>query len=305
MSATVDLSERLRAERERRGLSVQQAADDLRLDPRIIEALESGEFANVGAPVYAKGHLKKYAALLGIPNGDLAETIEQLDVPVPEPVNPEIATRIAAGARFGGRSSRRPVVGIALLAVLIVGVLWWKPWRLRFGDRSIVAVPRATAPAAVRPTRADGPPGAAAANPARPAGAPTPGVAVGPGPTVAAGSATSPTGAPIAGSAMPPASGTAVALQFTMAADCWADVHDASGAAVFQGIVRAGTSRTISGRAPFTVILGHAAGVALRVADRPVAIAPSFINGSVARFVVAADGAVSAVPAGPSQPPPP
>ncbi len=114
MSIAADLPERLRAERERRGLSRQQAADALRLDPRIIDALESGEFENLGAPVYAKGHLKKYAALLGIPNADLAEMIGQMDVSVPEQVNPEMAVRIAAGTRFGGRSSKRPVVGVAL-----------------------------------------------------------------------------------------------------------------------------------------------------------------------------------------------
>ncbi len=292
MSATADLPERLRAERERRGLSVQQAADDLRLDSRIIEALESGEFAHVGAPVYAKGHLRKYAALLGIPDADVAGMLEQLNVPVPEPVNPEIATRIAAGARFGGRSSRRPAVGIALLAVLIAGVLWWKPWRLRFGERAIPAAPRATAPAAVHPRNTGGPPAGTAATAAiatRPPGAAAPVPSV-------AGSATA--GAP----AVSPGSSAAVALQFTFGANCWVDVHDASGAAVFQGIAPAGTRRTVAGRAPFTVVLGHAAGVALGIGGRPVTIPPSFVNNNVARFVVGADAAVSAAPAGPASP---
>lgn len=58
--------ELLREERIRRKLSVQQAAEDLHLDVRSVEALESNNFQALGAPVYAKGHLRRYAILLGL-----------------------------------------------------------------------------------------------------------------------------------------------------------------------------------------------------------------------------------------------
>ena len=58
--------ELLRAQREQRHLSVQQAAEDLHLDVRLVEALEKNDFEALGPPVYAKGHLRKYAALLGL-----------------------------------------------------------------------------------------------------------------------------------------------------------------------------------------------------------------------------------------------
>lgn len=58
--------ELLREERIRRKLSVQQAAEDLHLDVRSVEALESNDFQALGPPVYAKGHLRKYALLLGL-----------------------------------------------------------------------------------------------------------------------------------------------------------------------------------------------------------------------------------------------
>ena len=54
----------LRRERERRALSVQQAAEDLHLDTWMVDAIEADRFVALGAPVYAKGHLKKYAALV-------------------------------------------------------------------------------------------------------------------------------------------------------------------------------------------------------------------------------------------------
>ncbi|HUY83910.1 MAG TPA: DUF4115 domain-containing protein, partial [Steroidobacteraceae bacterium] len=90
-----------------------------------------------------------------------------------------------------------------------------------------------------------------------------------------------------------PAAGR-VTLRFTFAAACWVDVHDASGALLYQAIAPAGSVRSFAGRAPFTVILGHVAGVAMRVGGRPAAIAAAYVNGNVARFIVGADGALRA-----------
>ena len=62
---------RLKAERERRGLSSQKAADELHLDGWIIDALEAEDYLRIGPSVYAKGHLKRYAALLGLPAAEI------------------------------------------------------------------------------------------------------------------------------------------------------------------------------------------------------------------------------------------
>ena len=62
---------RLRAARERKGLTLPEAADALRLDHTLLEAIERDDFAALGAPVFAKGHLRKYAALVGEPADDI------------------------------------------------------------------------------------------------------------------------------------------------------------------------------------------------------------------------------------------
>ena len=69
----------LRAERERRGYSMQQAAEDLHLDVWVIEAIEANRFVALGAPVYAKGHLRKYATLLGLSPATVLERYEALE----------------------------------------------------------------------------------------------------------------------------------------------------------------------------------------------------------------------------------
>ena len=63
--------DRLRAAREKRGLTVEQAADELRLDLWMVEALEADDYGAFGAPVFAKGHLRKYAGLVGIDPDDI------------------------------------------------------------------------------------------------------------------------------------------------------------------------------------------------------------------------------------------
>ena len=53
------IGERLRAGRERAGLSIAAAAEKLHLDNKVIEALEADRFAELGASVYVRGHLRR------------------------------------------------------------------------------------------------------------------------------------------------------------------------------------------------------------------------------------------------------
>lgn len=85
--------ELLRVERERRGMSVQQAADELHLDARLVGAIESNNFLALGAPVYAKGHLRKYASLLGLsPDVVIEHYLTLTDVPPVPTVMPLTAS---------------------------------------------------------------------------------------------------------------------------------------------------------------------------------------------------------------------
>ena len=60
----------LRLAREQLGLTQQQAAEQLTVDVSVITALDADDFAALGADVFVKGHLRRYAALLGLPDGD-------------------------------------------------------------------------------------------------------------------------------------------------------------------------------------------------------------------------------------------
>lgn len=60
------LGERLRSARKARALSVAKIAEELRLEEPIVIALEEDRFEAVGAPVFVRGHLRRYAAVVGL-----------------------------------------------------------------------------------------------------------------------------------------------------------------------------------------------------------------------------------------------
>src|ERR1700687_3307548 len=130
-AASATTGPRLKAERARRGLSSQKAADELHLDGWVIDALEAGDYERIGPSVYAKGHLKRYAALLGLPSAEIMAGYESRaqapKPPAPQPAN----VRLRTDAPAVNNLPWRPIVGSVAGLLLVVGVLWWKPWHLR------------------------------------------------------------------------------------------------------------------------------------------------------------------------------
>ena len=74
---------RLRTAREERGLSIEEVADRLRLNEALVLAMEEDRFGLLGAPVFARGHLKNYAALVGAPELEVMAGFDIGDLPEP------------------------------------------------------------------------------------------------------------------------------------------------------------------------------------------------------------------------------
>ena len=109
---------RLRSAREARGLTTLQAAEKLHVDPRILEALEAEDFGALGAAVYVRGHLRRYAELIGEQYAEL-QSLYSAATPAPD------LTRIPHQIP-PARSSRLLAFALLLLVgIAIVGVVWW------------------------------------------------------------------------------------------------------------------------------------------------------------------------------------
>ena len=63
--------ERLAEARRAKQISVLEIAKELHVEEAKIRALENNEFEVLGAPVFAKGHLKKYSQLVGVNHDDV------------------------------------------------------------------------------------------------------------------------------------------------------------------------------------------------------------------------------------------
>jgi cytoskeleton protein RodZ len=122
MSEASAIGETLRAARESAGMGAAQAAERLHVDVEIIEALESGRFAALGAPVFVRGHLRRYAELLGVPDAPLQARYASMQEASTPPDLTQIPHRPAPQAP--GPAARWPLI-IAAIVVVLGAVVWW------------------------------------------------------------------------------------------------------------------------------------------------------------------------------------
>jgi cytoskeleton protein RodZ len=280
------LGQRLRTEREKRGMSAQKMADDMHLDAWVIDALEAGDYERIGPAVYAQGHLRKYATILGV------SAAREVPVPQTKPAGPPPPTPIIRLDPPGGGGSIWPTVGgFAAVALVAGGIVWWRPWHSTRAASAAARAPLATSvPAAPEPTSAGEPAAAAATDAGSGGGTANEEAAAGAGEAAGGREITPAAAATPAGPVeLTPGVGRAQ-LRLSFSADSRVAVYDYTGKPVFTGNGRANSVKTLSGMAPFRVYLGFASGVQLQVNDRAVAIGPQFVSGDVARFEAGADG---------------
>jgi cytoskeleton protein RodZ len=284
MSETAqELGQKLKAEREKRGMSAQKMADDMHLDAWVIDALEAGDYERIGPSVYAQGHLRKYASILGVLRAQAAPAAPTKPA---GPVAPTPIIRLDPPGRGGG--ALWPTVGgFAVIALVAGGIVWWRPWHAASASARSAAgrIPAASVAVA-------GVPAPESTSGAEPAAVPA-GYVADTADTGAAAEAAAASPAPAtrgSGAAdLTPGVGRA-RLRLSFSADSRVAVYDYTGKSVFTGNGRANSVKTLSGMAPFRVYLGFASGVQLQVNDRAVAIGPQFVSGDVARFEAGADG---------------
>jgi cytoskeleton protein RodZ len=274
---------RLKVARQRKGLSLLQAAEKLHVDVRVLEALEDEQFAELGAVVFVRGHIRHYAELVGESPAALLE----LYAPSAQTVRAPDLTRVPSAEPAGApRGLLIPGV-VVVTAVALIGGIWWVAGSLtpapgpRPLESSVPAAASTPAIASPEPL----------ATPASSTGA----LAASAPPTAAAGPAAATSGAsattPDATHAADHPRVTEITLHF--AEDSWAEVYDAHGGRLFYDIGAAGSVHPISGTGPFRVVLGNAPGVALEVNGRRIALPNAAADGGV-EFQINRSGHVSA-----------
>lgn len=127
-----ELGAALCAERERRGLSLDDVAAHLKISTRLIQALESGDLSALPHPAYTKGFLRAYASYMALDPEAVAEVAHALQPPA--------ATECTChGGDEDLRSnpahlaSRRPVRASRAGCVSSSCSSWWWRWPVAAG----------------------------------------------------------------------------------------------------------------------------------------------------------------------------
>ena len=306
----------LRRAREARGESVHEVAFALKLSPRQVDALERDDFDALPGMAFLRGFMRNYARHVGLDAAPLLDAVQRMagqGSPDLSPIRNADGDLPSGGSR---RSGSFPAGLVVLVLLVLLAVGWYFDW-FRTGTspsaETVVEPAPAFAPApsqAIEPQSAIQmtPPQPAAVDPAEDAPDQVPsGTAAADGESAtaapdaatdaavettsageaaAAPAADSVAASPAALAAAPAATAAGSGqLSFRFGADSWVEVRDASGTILHSGTNRAGSTRSVQGTAPFTLVVGNAANVTLEQDGKAVDLA-AHVRGSVARLTL-------------------
>jgi len=264
--------ERLRAARRENDISIGDIAKELHLDEPKVRALERNEFDVLGAPVFAKGHLRKYAELVGVSVDDVMTDYYRMNrsAGAPPVVGPKRKrTRdISIGPWLGA--------GAVIIVVVAATYLWfgYEPAEPRSEIEPATLAPFTNSEESAEMEDS-------ALLPASDVSDAAEDIDVAP---VEEPTARQIEPAVTNQAAAPASSGPQVEMDLVFSGDCWTEVSDASGRRLFYDLGQAGRVVTLSGDAPLHVILGDAANVSIAVDGRDYTIPASARNGRLARL---------------------
>jgi len=116
----VTLGEQLRAQRERKGITLEQAAADTRIREKFLTALEAGDYPALPGAVYTRGFLRNYAEYLDLETDELVALFQHErggGPPEPTPKRSFKPYRPVVHQSF----IFRPVVFVPVLIIAFVG----------------------------------------------------------------------------------------------------------------------------------------------------------------------------------------
>lgn len=277
------LGQRLRAAREVRSWSREDVAHRLHVPTSVVADIEAERFERLGAPIYLRGYLSKYAALVELPQIIVLRALEGLCEPVLK-----ASTDAPPAAPTWERYRVAVIGGVITLAVAIPmltlvanrGIHAPVP-QVRSLDESEMSEPVTLAPVPLASPSVESSAVAQAATaslPDAPVTAPaesTPG-ADSAGVDEVESSVEAPENpalmASMAGFSTPATPGAHV-LEAYFREDSWIEIFAVDGRAIEQNLVRAGQTRRYESTGAVSVKVGNVSGVDLRADGNPIDLA--------------------------------
>lgn len=130
-----ELGAALRAEREKRHLTIDDVAGQLKINPRLLLALEAGDATSLPHPAYTRGFIRSYASFLGFSPEEIQQWLASLQpgdlkkVPVQAEAPDEYVSLPERQKSGAGKA----IAAVIILCILAGGGFWlWKSGRLPF-----------------------------------------------------------------------------------------------------------------------------------------------------------------------------
>lgn len=119
-----ELGAKLRQQREKKGLSIGEISERLKLPARQIEALENGEYAQLPEPVFVRGFLRSYGRFLDLDDDILNAALAHIS-----PSN-HVAHAGQTNLNFTNTQRKKPfptwIFGIIAVAAIGYGIYAWQ-----------------------------------------------------------------------------------------------------------------------------------------------------------------------------------
>jgi len=270
---------RLKSAREAAGLSLDQVAQQLKLAPRQVRALEDEDFAQLPGRTFARGFVRNYARLLNLDGDNLLSMLPDaahapaLEAPALQPTGAMIAELPTASTPK--TNLMRWLIPLVLVAC-IVGAAAYEWYRGGMGNpgeaarapsegsekTALPGVPVQSVIALPNPLANEGKPAAEAPS----ATAAATGAAAAPATNVAAASAEAP-------------------LVLSFKGPSWAEIRDSRGQLLVSRLVGADSVEQVRGVPPFDIVLGNARVVTVMYLGKPLDLGP-YTRRNVARLTV-------------------
>jgi cytoskeleton protein RodZ len=287
----------LRAAREAAGMSIDDVAQQLKLAPRQVQALEDENFAELPGRTFSRGFLRNYARLLNLDANDL---VTHLPDGAHALESPELHSTGTLMAELPSASSSKPGLGRWLIPLVLVGCIvaaaayeWYRGGLTSLSDatrsvpdpttRKSASAASSAAPSA--PAQGGGMPLPnpllADATPAQ--AAPT---ASGSAEPDAIAAANAPVAASTSTIAPPPTTtpeNAAIVLGYR--GPSWTEIRDASGQVLIAKLLPTDSVQPVDGTPPFDLVLGNAQVVSLKYRGQRIDLGP-FTKHGVARLIL-------------------
>lgn len=309
--------EQLRNAREALGLACEDVASELRLDLKIIKALEENDLSHLPEPVFTAGYLRSYARMVGLPPDKLVKqyvSSETRDLPsvdggfgrLPEryrKVADALPNSFSVSKTHHAHASNIKKQALLVIGMLVVVLLSWQSTRWfeqQPGQPAVEQTGNVAAPSETiesTPAVEQGAPVQSGAQPlvstkldneivpgnttqaqANNAAQIQKPLALKPIAETAQSTITTATGEPA-----PIEEITQLMLRFTE--NSWVDIRDSTGKRLVRELGFKGAHKQISGVAPFQVLLGYGPGVELEYNGKPYDFS-DYQDKKIARFTL-------------------